>query len=299
MKHLNSGSVTLDKVYQVPHFLQAGETLSSRQLDTFPGGKGLNQSIAAARAGVSVAHAGRIGADGAFLRTLLAENGVDTRLLREDPGPTGHAVIQVDPSGQNCILLFGGANQQISPDDVEAFLAPFGPEDVLLVQNETSCLPQALAGAAARGIRTVLNPSPISPELLEADLSSVALFLLNEVEGAALGGGVREPEAILDALEARWPQAELVLTLGSQGARYRGRGRSAVCPAFSVEAVDTTAAGDCFTGYFLSAWLEGQEPEQCLRFASAASAIAVGRPGAAPSIPHRSEVTAFLSAHGF
>ena len=299
MKVLNIGSLNIDKVYQVPHFVSAGETLPSTELRIFPGGKGLNQSIAAAKAGLSICHAGKIGPDGTFLSQLLADSGVDTRLIRTVPGAaTGHAVIQIDPSGQNCILLFGGTNEQISPEDIGAFLEPFGPGDVLLLQNEISHPGEAARLAVERGMRVVLNPSPISPRLREIDLDLISLFLLNEVEGAALSGGQTDPAAILETLCSRYPRAEVVLTLGGQGALYRGREQSVACPAFPVGAVDTTAAGDTFTGYFLSAWLEGKTPEEGLLFASAATGIAVSRPGAAPSIPEREEVLRFLARHG-
>ena len=299
MKVLNIGSLNIDKVYQVPHFVSAGETLSSTDLQIFPGGKGLNQSIAAAKAGLSICHAGKIGPDGAFLSQLLSDSGVDTHLIRTVPGAaTGHAVIQIDPSGQNCILLFGGTNEQITTEDIEHFLEPFGPGDVLLLQNEISHPGEAARLAVERGLRVVLNPSPISPRLQEIDLDLISLFLLNEVEGAALSGGQTEPEAILETLCSRYPRAEVVLTLGGQGSLYRGKEQSVACPAFPVGAVDTTAAGDTFTGYFLSAWLEGKTPEEGLLFASAAAGIAVSRPGAAPSIPEREEVLRFLARHG-
>ena len=298
MRLLNLGSLNLDRVYRVPHFVAPGETLASTQLQEIAGGKGLNQSIAAAKAGLATFHAGKIGPDGAFLLRTLEEGGVDTSLVATVPDcPTGHAVIQVVPEGQNCILLFGGANQQIEAADVAAALTAFGSEDALLLQNETSQLETALRLGAEKGMRVILNPSPISPALLATDLSAVSLFILNELEGAALSGGQEEPDAILAALQARYPHADIVLTLGKQGARYLGHGCAAQCPAFSVPAVDTTAAGDTFTGYFLSAWLTGKDPREGLRLASAASAIAVGRHGAAPSIPTREEVLQFLSQH--
>lgn len=295
MRLINIGSLNIDHCYQVDHFAAAGETQSSLGYQRNVGGKGLNQSVAAAHAGMTVLHAGKVGTDGAVLTGFLREAGVDvSQVAVTEACATGHAIIQIDPSGQNCIILYPGANMTLTEDDLDRWLAGCGAEDVLLLQNEVSCVPQAMKKARARGMRVVLNPSPITPELLGWDLGLASLLIFNEVEGEALTGQ-REPEAILAALEARYPHAELVLTLGEQGSVYACGGRRSVCPAVKVENVaDTTAAGDTFTGYFLDGWAAGLEPEACLRRASMASAIAVGRMGAAPSIPMAAEVDAAL-----
>lgn len=297
MKVLNFGSLNIDRVYQTPHIVRPGETLSSARMDTFAGGKGLNQSIALARAGVPVAHAGKVGEDGAFLLELLAQSGADVSQVGRSPQPTGHAVIQVEPGGQNCILLFGGANQDISPQDVDAALAGLERGDVLLLQNEISSLDYLLGQAGARGLRVALNPSPISPALLRCELGAVRWFLLNEIEGAALSGE-QEPEAICRALRAKYPGSTVVLTVGSKGAYCDDGSGLCHCPAFETNVVDTTAAGDTFTGYFLSGVLAGLPAAACLRLGCAASTLAVSRPGAAPSIPLRAEVDAFMATLG-
>ena len=294
MKILNFGSLNLDQVYGVEHFVRPGETLSSQSLETFRGGKGLNQSVALSRAGAEVFHAGCVGEDGRMLLEGLAQAGADTSQVRVLPDvPTGHAIIQVDPSGQNCILLYGGANQAISPEQIEGTLSHFGQGDLLLLQNEVNGLEQMMRGARERGMRIAFNPSPVDENISHLPLELVEFFLLNEIEGAALGGG-ENPDGILQGLRERFPRAKIVLTLGKDGAMYFDGEQTFSHPIFPVTAVDTTAAGDTFTGYFLEAACRGLPGGECLRRASAASAIAVSRPGASPSIPVRDEVDHFL-----
>ena len=289
MRVLNYGSLNIDLVYAMPHFVRAGETLASLGHQTFAGGKGLNQSIALAKAGADVCHAGKIGRDGLFLRELLERHGVDTSCLAVTAGPTGHAVIQVDPSGQNCIIICGGANQEITPADVDGVLRHFEAGDVLLIQNEISSLPYLIGAAAAKGMRIALNPSPINEALGEMDLSAVTWFILNEIEGEQLSGK-RVPEEICRELLAKYPGSTVVLTLGKRGVLCAD-GRDTISHGiYDVPVVDTTAAGDTFTGYFLAGVLSGLSPAQCLERASIASSIAIGRAGAAESIPERAEV---------
>lgn len=161
MAHILSyGSLNLDLVYQVPHFVQAGETLSSTSRTVHCGGKGLNQSIAAARAGGTVSHAGKIGGDGTVLTDILRESGVDTDFVTVGDGPSGHAVIQVDPSGQNCILLFGGCNQEITHAEIDRVLAHFQAGDYLILQNEINGLDHLMTQAARRGCGSCSIPRP-------------------------------------------------------------------------------------------------------------------------------------------
>ena len=207
---------------------------------------------------------------------------------------TGHAIIQVDPSGQNCILLFGGANQAVTDVQIEETLSRFGAGDFLLLQNEINGLEQLMEKAAGKGIRIAFNPSPIDGKISQLPLEKVEFFLLNEIEGAALGGGTR-PEEILEGLKKRYPKAKIVLTLGKEGALYFDGEKTFFQPIFPVKAMDTTAAGDTFTGYFLEAVSRGLPGDVCLKRAAAASAIAVSRKGASPSIPDGAEVDAFLA----
>lgn len=295
MSILNFGSLNLDFVYQVEHFVRPGETILADRLDIFNGGKGLNQSIALARAGGTVFHAGRIGSDGQRLIDCLADNGVDTRFVRQSAGPGGHALIQVDASGQNCIILHGGANQQIEETDIDETLDCFEAGDILLLQNEVNHVALIMEKAHQRGLCIALNPSPITVSLLDYPLHYVRWFILNEIEAAALAGlsgpaGNLAAERMADRLIERWPQAAVVLTLGGEGAIYRDSNRYVRQPARRVSVVDTTAAGDTFTGYFLQGIAAGQPIEVVMATASAAAAICVSRPGASDSIPWRREV---------
>lgn len=286
---LNFGSINIDMVYSVAHFVRAGETLAADSVAIHPGGKGLNQSIALSLAGGRVFHAGKIGADGLWTKALLKERGVDVSLLSERGSGTGTAVIQVDKTGQNCILLNHGANYEITPDQIEESLSPFGAGDMLVLQNEINALPEIIAAAAARGMTIALNPSPIDDALLKMDLSAVSFFLLNEIEGEAFTGE-SEPRKICSALLSRWPDARIVLTLGKRGVFYRDSQQECKSGIFNVTAVDTTAAGDTFTGFFLAAISSGKAVQEALSLASTASAIAVTRPGAATSVPTLEEV---------
>ena len=289
MKVLNFGSLNLDHVYQVDHMVSPGETLASAELNVFCGGKGLNQSIALAKAGAAVYHAGCIGEDGEVLRKTLTEEGVQTDYLKTLPGKTGHAIIQVDKTGQNCILLYGGANRAMTESYIDSVLQHFEKGDILLLQNEINLLDYIIDRAYERGMTIVLNPSPYDENLAACDLNKISIFLINEVEGFQITGE-SEPDAILAALSVRYPSAKVVLTLGSAGSVYQDAELQHRQEIYKVSAVDTTAAGDTFTGYFIASMLEGADIKECMNLAAKASAIAVTRPGAAPSIPRREEV---------
>lgn len=291
MKILNFGSLNIDYVYAVEHFVRAGETLSSQNRSTFCGGKGLNQSIALAKAGAKVFHAGKVGNDGDMLLKRLKNNGVDTSLvIVDDYISTGHAIIQVDTRGQNCILLFGGANKAITESDIDSVLSGFGEGDLLLLQNEISCLPYIIDAAHKLGMHIALNPSPITAELVNMpQLKFVEWFILNEIEGYELTHK-QTPEDIVRALRESYGDAKAVLTLGKKGVVYGDGGALKSHGIYNVPVRDTTAAGDTFTGYFLAAVCEGLPTERALELASRASSIAVGREGASDSIPTREEV---------
>lgn len=291
MKILNIGSLNIDLVYQVPHFVRPGESLPALAFSRGPGGKGLNQSIAAARAGAAVRHAGCIGADGLFLRELLAAEGVDVAALRVGAEPTGHAIIQVNPEGENCIVLYHGANHALTADDLGAALAGFGPGDLLLAQNEVNDVGRLLRAGRDTGLGIIFNAAPASAELAALPLELTAVLVANETEGEALTGQT-EPAAILAALRARCPQTEIVITLGAAGCRGAGPGGDWRLPAERVTPVDTTAAGDTFVGYLAAARAGGEPVRAAAELATRAAAIAVTRPGAATSIPRRAEIVA-------
>ena len=296
MKILNFGSLNLDYVYSVDHFVAEGETLASTVRNTFCGGKGLNQSVALARAGADTVHAGCIGPEGDMLTDMLKSAGVNTQYVRRVDTPTGHAIIQVDPRGRNCILLYGGANQCIDPAFADEVLASFDAGDWLVLQNEISSLPYLINAAKAKGMIVVLNPSPFDKSLIAAGLEYVDYILLNETEGKQLTG-YDAPTEILDAIRKFYPSLKVVLTLGKDGCVYDDGKQRVSHGIFPVTAVDTTAAGDTFTGFFIGAVSKGASAADAIRRASAASAIAVSRPGAAPSVPTADEVDAFLACN--
>lgn len=292
MKILNFGSLNIDYIYRVNRIGGPGETLAAATREVFCGGKGLNQSIALARAGAQVFHAGCIGEEGRMLQEALEDAGVDCRYVKTLKGPSGHAVIQVEDSGQNAILLFGGANQCISRVFVDEVLGGFAAGDMLLLQNEINLLGEIVDRAYDNGMKIALNPSPYNDFLATVDMNKISTFLLNEVEGEQMTGE-KDPEKILEKLMKLYPHAEVVLTLGDAGAVYGCNQRVYRQASYPVKAVDTTGAGDTFTGYFLASLMAGCEIPECLELASKAAAIAVTRPGAAPSIPHKDELINF------
>lgn len=286
---INFGSLNIDHVYRVEHLVRPGETIGSLSYQQFAGGKGFNQSIALARAGAEVRHAGKIGAEGGWLLDMLRSAGAHTEDVMQVEIPTGHALIQVDANAENAIILFGGANQAITPDDVDGVLSRTTAGDYLLLQNEISSIDRILQRGAERGLRIVFNPAPMTPTVLDYPLDGVAIFIVNETEAEALTGA-STPETIVAAMRERFPKAATVLTLGAAGAIYADGAAQIHVPAVKVQAVDTTAAGDTFTGYFLAALSTGNAIEAALQLAARAAAICVTRPGAANSIPMRAEV---------
>ena len=282
MKVLCFGSLNIDYTYKVPHFVKKGETLASERLQVFGGGKGLNQSVALAKAGTEVYHAGSIGQDGMFLLDMLKDAGANTDFVKIlDTVRTGNAIIQNDKSGDNCIILYGGANQAITREQVDEVMSHFESGDYLVLQNE-------------KGMIIVLNPSPMNEKILALPLDVINYFILNEVEAAQILGkedkGEESWEQIADDLLKKFPQATIVLTMGSEGSVFKNQKETVCQSIYKVQAVDTTAAGDTFSGYFIGGILGGLSAKEAMDQASKASAIAVTRKGAAPSIPVLAEV---------
>lgn len=294
MKILNFGSLNIDRVYNVEHFVQPGETISAEQYEIFCGGKGLNQSIALARAGACVFHAGMVGDDGDMLLDVLQNAGVNTDCIEKISGSSGHAVIEVDKNGQNRIIVFEGSNGSINEAYADKVLRGFGEGDILLLQNEVANVSYIMKQAYEKGMKIALNPSPVNERLLSYPMELVHYFMLNEVEGRILAGTQgTDVEDILSGLSNHYPDASIVLTLGERGAYFKKNDHVAFHPICKVDAIDTTAAGDTFCGYFMSCLSKGFSPEEALHTASLASAIVVGRKGASPSIPDWEEVEAF------
>lgn len=293
MRILNFGSLNVDYVYNVDHFVRPGETLAALSRDVKAGGKGLNQSVALARAGAPACHAGCLGAGGEMLKNMLDENGVDTSFLLPVDEMQGHTVIQVDRQGENSILLYGGSNRCIPEDYIRRVIGKFGREDWLILQNEINGLPLITELAAERGMHIVLNPSPYDRSLEDIDLNRVGWLLVNEIEAEQVSGE-KEPDQAWEKLHKRYPALSLLITLGGSGSMACHVSGSSIEThyeeAVRVKAVDTTAAGDTYTGYFIAGLTEGKPLQTCMNEASRAAAIAVTRPGAAGSIPWRKEL---------
>lgn len=294
MPILNFGSLNIDHVYRVDNFVLPGETKHTKSYTINSGGKGLNQSIAAARAGSQVFHAGVAGRDGGFLVEMLQAAGVDTSLMQTSAEVSGHAIIQVADSGQNCILLCGGTNQMLTEDYVDRTLDAFGSEGFVLLQNETNLVGKIIVKAAAKGLKVALNAAPYSDNVNTYPIDQLDWLIVNEVEGAGIIGGDMD-ENLLQRLAERYPKAGILLTLGSRGAQCVQNGHYVSIGSCKVRAVDTTAAGDTFSGYFLFGVMQGLSLAETLRMATVASALCVQRPGAANSIPTRIEVEQVLA----
>lgn len=289
MKILNLGSLNIDRVYSVETIAKPGETISSFKYETFCGGKGLNQSIALQKAGCKVFHAGKIGFDGEMLLNQLISYGVNTDYVMKSDSPSGHAIIQVEKSGQNNIILFAGTNGEITTQDIDNILNNFEKGDMILLQNEVSNMDYIINCAYKKGMIIALNPSPITPQLLQCDLSKVSIFLMNEIEAARISGK-ENPSKAFEDMKTEFPNAKIVMTLGQDGVKYFDGHQDYSHGIFKVKAVDTTAAGDTFTGYFLHGYVNNLPPMEMLKIASKAAAISVSRHGAAGSVPTMEEV---------
>ena len=225
MRILNFGSLNIDYVYEVDHILQPGETEASVQMRIYPGGKGLNQSIALVRAGQKVYHAGIVGKeDGDFLLQVCRDNDICTDFIQKAEGKSGHAIIQVDIKGQNSILLYGGGNQKITREYVDEVLAQFEEGDILILQNEVNLLDYIVEAAWNKKMLIALNPSPFDGKVLGCDLKKISLFMVNEIEGRLLAGiethQQEDGNKIVEAIREKYPYARVVLTMGEQGAFY-------------------------------------------------------------------------------
>ena len=292
MKYLVFGSLNIDRTYSVPHFVAAGETMSAGSMELFCGGKGFNQAVALARAGKQTCFAGAVGSDGQMLLDALKADGINAEYVKQTAGASGHAVIQVDPNGQNCIIILAGSNGEITQADVDRVLKDFEAGDLIVLQNEISCVDYILEQAAKKGMVVALNPSPFNERIASYNMACVNYLLVNEVEGEAIAG-CSEPNAIADKLHAAYPDMNVVLTLGHRGAIFCGKdGSRCTTGIYATGAVDTTAAGDTFTGYFLAQITDSGDAQLALQQASIASGISVSRKGASPSIPSREEVLA-------
>ncbi len=297
MKILNFGSLNIDYVYKVDHFVAGGETIASQKLDVYSGGKGLNQSVACSKAGMEVYHAGKIGEDGRFLLDVLMSAGVHTDYICvSGTERTGNAIIQNDSKGDNCIILYGGSNLAIEKEKIDEILSHFGEGDTLLLQNEISNIPYIVEQAYLRKMKIILNPSPMDENIANIDFRKLNLVILNEIEASQLTGieltGVKDcgAEDLADSLRSKYPFLEFVLTLGENGSLYISSASTVRQGIYKVDAVDSTAAGDTFTGYLVAGIAKGFGIRRALDLAAKAAALSVTHMGAAPSIPTMQEV---------
>lgn len=292
MKVLNFGSLNIDYVYGVDNFVKKGETITSNTLNVYPGGKGLNQSVALAKAGCVTYHAGMIGKDGGFLIDVLKEAGVNVdNVLINNETRSGNALIQVDSSGDNCIILFSGANRQINKPFIDQVLSKFNRGDFLVLQNEISNLKYIIEKAHEIGMTIVLNPSPMDERILDLNLQLIDYFLLNEHEALKLSNNTCfKLTEVLNTLTSIYKNAGILITMGEAGSIFSMKDKTIRQQAIATRVVDTTAAGDTFTGYFVSSLISGNKIDDILRTAAIASSITVSRIGAAVSIPKMQEV---------
>lgn len=291
-KILNFGSLNYDHVYSVEHIVKPGETLSSLSMNIFCGGKGLNQSVALARAGIKVYHAGLVGKDADMLFSVCDENGINRDYIKQCNVMTGNAIIQVDSDGQNSIVLYGGSNQMNTKEFVMDVFSHFKKGDILLLQNEVNLLDFMINEAYKKGMIIALNPSPFDEKVQKCDLSKVSIFLMNEIEGNQITGEY-DSNKILSEMLHRYPYAHVILTLGKNGVVYCDKNEKYSYGIYDEKVVDTTAAGDTFTGYFLASVLSGEGVKEALKKASIASSLAVSKKGAINSIPYRKDVISY------
>jgi len=279
----NLGSINIDNFYEVPHLPAPGETLAARSFGFGLGGKGANMSVAAARGAAHVSHIGAIGPEGRWTRERLMEYGVDIPHIAEVQIPTGHANIVVDNQGENNIVLFQGANMELTEAIIGQALTEASPGDYLLMQNETNGQEYAAQTAQSLGLRVVYAAAPFEADAIARLLGRIDLLVLNEVEAAQL-----------EQATGKTPQAlgipDVVITLGEKGCRWVSNKGDRQFDAYAADAIDTTGAGDTFTGFLVAGLDRGMSMEGAIDLALRAGALMVMRRGTADVIPDLKEI---------
>ncbi len=292
MKIINFGSLNIDIFFRVNHIVRPGETISAQSIEKRAGGKGLNQSVALAKVFDKVYHAGSIGMDGAFLKDYLTGEGIDTRFIRESDIPTGNAIIQVDDKGENSIVLYKGANFDNDKEYIDEVLSNFDKNDILILQNEINNMDYIIKKGSEKEMKLVLNPSPITDEIKNFDFNKIDLLLVNETEAKEISK-CDDIEKCIDYFRENYPNLKIVITLGERGSIFVSKDSKVCQNAYKVEAVDSTGAGDTFTGFFVAEFYQNNDIKKCLEFATKASALSVTKQGASISIPSMKEVEKF------
>lgn len=292
MKILNFGSLNIDIFFRVENIVKPGETISAKSIEKRPGGKGLNQSVALSKSFENVYHAGSVGDDGVFLIDYLKSENINTKYIKKSDKLTGNAIIQVDDKGENSIVLYKGANFDNDKKFVDEVLDNFDKDDILLLQNEISSMKYLIDKAYEKGMKIVLNPSPITDEIKEFDFNKIDLLLVNEIEAKNIANKDNIDESI-NYFMATYPNINLIVTLGSKGSIFVNKNEKIKQEGIKVESVDSTGAGDTFTGFFVSYFYQGKNVRDCLKFASLASALSVTKSGASISIPSLCDVKEF------
>lgn len=281
----NLGSINIDMVYRVSHLPKPGETLAAGRFSQGLGGKGANMSVAAARGAAHVRHIGAVGPDGRWAADRLLEYGIDTTHIATSVEATGHAVIYVDDAAENVIVLWPGANGAIDENQIGTALSEASPGDILIMQNETSGQVLAARMAQDLGVRVVYAAAPFDVDAVRAALPFVDMLVMNEVEAAQLEGalGVKIPDLDVD---------DVIVTLGANGCRWYQNSTKLETDfdAIYVDPVDTTGAGDTFTGYVIAGLDRGMPMAQAIGLATQAAALMVTRLGAADVIPDLKDI---------
>lgn len=290
MKVLCFGSLNVDMVFTVQNFVKPKETIHSQSLTYFAGGKGLNQAIALRKAEADVYLAGSIGQDGQILLETCRKNDLNARYVRTTEGSSGMAVIQVDQEGENCIILYEGANGMNSTTFMDDVLKDFHKGDLIVLQNEINNLPYLIEAASRKEMKIVLNPSPVHESLLQCGLEKCSYLVLNEVEGKMLSGK-EDYQEIVRTLYGTYKN-QIILTVGKDGVYFNEADVVHHVSAITVKAVDTTGAGDAFTGYVIGEISRGKNVKEAIETAVFAAGIAVTKTGASESIPPLAEVEA-------
>ena len=291
-KILVFGSLNIDIVYSLDHIVRPGETILSSDIEKNPGGKGLNQACAISKTGLDVYMAGCVGEDGAMLLDTLSSFGVDVSNVKSVSVPTGNAIIERSKDGQNSIILFAGANRVIDKMMIDDVIASFEEDDIIVLQNEINGLEYIIEKASEKGMYVVFNPAPFDPSVFSLPLDKVNLLVVNEIEGAGIADKDDNAtyEDILDALREKYRKTEVIMTCGCNGSYWQKNDERIYQEALKVDAVDTTAAGDTFIGYFIASRELGHTVKESMRYATVASSITVTRKGAAGSVPEGNEV---------